>query len=488
MAWVEGLMKAISKTSSANNKENPPHDKIIMATKYWAGRQNSDFDVRHHARFMRPTCLKLPQPQNHSATNEKETDLVFFMPYVHWESDIARLHTYYIMKNVDAQTEDGEQYTDDELVKLRCNVDEKLLRKYLRSSSPLHVRRTLDQACYYTLPDTLIRDRDQVVLRYTRKYVPAGKLTPPVLMVDQCWLWVLGSTFLIARSHLPFTIAYNDARNADIIVTCFPGCWVEGVPNPEDPIDLLEKIVHDVQMKSTYKGISTSHDLAAIIMEHCAKNVVDSSLEKRREHDQFHFEWFYRSIKQVITKQSDLFDTSAKTPRNYKPFFGAHLEQSALLKSYRMSGLYDITSEIKNLREIKDISDELHMIEDVLGQQKKSLRMFENVAHGEGDLENLASKLLQGVELRTETIEQLHHDARHTYKWASSSHPCQLRDVTDVVSQIVDLLDLKQKQANVSEARSGHLQAKISTKLSELANKQTIESAKQGTSIMLFHH
>jgi hypothetical protein len=127
-----------------------------------------------------------------SATDEKQTDIVFFMPYLHWESDVARLHTSYIMTDVEAQAVDGSQYTDEELLKLPCNVDEKLLRKYLRNSSPLHVRRTLDQAYYYTLQDTLVRDRDQVVLRYIKEHPPIGEINPPVLMVDQCWLWAIG--------------------------------------------------------------------------------------------------------------------------------------------------------------------------------------------------------------------------------------------------------------------------------------------------------
>jgi hypothetical protein len=92
--------------------------------------------------------------------------------------------------------------------------------------------------------------------------------------------------------------------NEDIVITCFPGCWVEeGVPNPEDPTDLLKKIVQDVKEKQTYKCISTSLDLAAIIMDHCAGNVVDGSLEKRREHDQYHFlDWFRRSIRRVVCR------------------------------------------------------------------------------------------------------------------------------------------------------------------------------------------
>jgi hypothetical protein len=50
------------------------------------------------------------------------------------------------------------------------------------------------------------------------------------------------------------------------------------------------------------------------------------------------------------------------------------------------------------------------------------------------------------------------------------------------------LLDLKQKQININEARIARFQATISGKLAtlaELANEQAVESGKQGTSIML---
>jgi hypothetical protein len=42
--------------------------------------------------------------------------------------------------------------------------------------------------------------------------------------------------------------------------------------------------------------------------------------------------------------------------------------------------LFDIKQEITKLGEIKDISDGLHMIEDFFNQQKKALKMFENLA------------------------------------------------------------------------------------------------------------
>lgn len=46
--------------------------------------------------------------------------------------------------------------------------DKSLIQKYLHHQSPLHPRRTLDQAYYWTLKTTKTRDRDQVVYRGTR--------------------------------------------------------------------------------------------------------------------------------------------------------------------------------------------------------------------------------------------------------------------------------------------------------------------------------
>lgn len=61
-------------------------------------------------------------------------------------------------------------------------ADERLLRDYLNEKPPLHVRRTLDQSYFWTLQDTVSRDRDQVVYRGTRGgRRPQGR----IIMVDQ---------------------------------------------------------------------------------------------------------------------------------------------------------------------------------------------------------------------------------------------------------------------------------------------------------------
>lgn len=114
------------------------------------------------------------------------------MPYIHWETDTACCLMKYLISNIDEERKAGTHFTEEEVPKLPCSADEKLVRKYLHAREPLHIRRTLDQAFYHTLQDTSARDRDQVVLRYTRDHPPLGEDDPPILMVDQCWIWVLG--------------------------------------------------------------------------------------------------------------------------------------------------------------------------------------------------------------------------------------------------------------------------------------------------------
>lgn len=68
--------------------------------------------------------------------------------------------------------------------------DVRMLRDYLYKKSPIHPRRTLDQSYYWRLPNTDIRDKDQVVYRETKCGRSIFK-TPRVLMVDQLWLYIL---------------------------------------------------------------------------------------------------------------------------------------------------------------------------------------------------------------------------------------------------------------------------------------------------------
>ena len=52
----------------------------------------------------------------------------------------------------------------------------------------------MDQSYYSILVDTSTRDKDQVVQKYARKKFNKNDTECPMLMVDQCWLWILGGS------------------------------------------------------------------------------------------------------------------------------------------------------------------------------------------------------------------------------------------------------------------------------------------------------
>ena len=111
------------------------------------------------------------------------------MPYLHWE----------ISGNFDAMTKaiKGGRVESTDLNNKECDT----LKAYLDSPNPIHVRRSLDQSYYSTLRDTSTRDKDQVVQKYAREKFKKPDTDCPMLMVDQCWLWILGGsrslTFLL---------------------------------------------------------------------------------------------------------------------------------------------------------------------------------------------------------------------------------------------------------------------------------------------------
>lgn len=136
--------------------------------------------------------------------------------------------------------------------------DKMLIRKYLYHESPLHPRRTLDQAYYRTLKTTKARDRDQVVYRGTRpdpphsidiktrewtcfdegtdiRDQPTGnpqgqesdrkdqfcvhcanhvRKVSRILMVDQLWMWILDEKTIVTAFPKRYGLNKQDLSGA----------------------------------------------------------------------------------------------------------------------------------------------------------------------------------------------------------------------------------------------------------------------------------
>ena len=163
---------------------------------------------------MRPRCDLVPEDL--SALSATHRDFAISMPYLHWETDENREKMRSVIDDVmepGTRTLKGVKISDLKLskwgkiwipvaIKKRRQdllateeADETLLRRYLKSERPVHMRRTLDQSYYWTLKDTERRDRDQVVYRATNKHDQIPRL-PRVVMVDQLWLWILDGSKL----------------------------------------------------------------------------------------------------------------------------------------------------------------------------------------------------------------------------------------------------------------------------------------------------
>lgn len=80
--------------------------------------------------------------------------------------------------------------------------------------------------------------------------------------------------------------------------------------------------------------------------------------------------------------------------------------------------MFDITEEIRKLREIKDIQDELQMIEDVVIQQTTTIRKLDDAL---GYYDVPVAKALLNVKNGRDIIQSFQRDGRQAYEEVSCS-------------------------------------------------------------------
>ncbi|KAI1373718.1 hypothetical protein F4677DRAFT_186798 [Hypoxylon crocopeplum] len=409
--------------------------------------------------------------------------------------------------------------------------DKSLLRKYLRCDLPLHPRRTLDQAYYWTLKSTRTRDRDQVIYRATtakpedfHQYdyndqnggwkehkdfeitgecndcrVNIRKLSR-VIMVDQLWMWIL---------------------DKKTIITCFPKRYGT---NKQDASGIHKSIRLRLE-DNVSEQIRSVFDVALMIMDECSNPFFDRT--KTSDLQPQLIDEFSNAIGNIMHQQSAAFErlwhwTSAASDvyraRGYVDASELHVP------------LLDINPEGKLEREIKDIVEELDIMiyitktyEDILknfvanvedfldpsGEWRKANRNFwrrncrrpkdrdhfgpreRNMDNGERmrpeegmrpeDTMRPEGRIRFEDRMRPEDDEGL-----HVYSCFKLNAEDRLLDARSRVEKLQELrttacstaenvkalLDLKQQQASVVQAWQ--------------AVKQSNESVKQGRSIMMF--
>ena len=451
--WVPHVLTAISQDTDDQNL----HTNLLM-DKMWSSQHNQSRHASPHARFVRPSvkCLLPKSSEKHvdtgittplSAINDVQ--FVTYLPYLHWDS----------FRNLQKRAE---------IIKLRRNqpharpiakhiargnsMEHKLIWQHLTSDHPVHCRRTLDQYGYPSLRNTSVRDADQILYKRTK---PDADVQPPkelsmkhklqssraaaarqssmpnaedsvakVLMVDQLWLWIVDSKTVITF-FAPKEKEENDG-----------GLWKEG--------DLRSEIYQDINGDYANQ-CADPFDFAALAVYHAVKALLDRTTDRNLQV----FRVFEEYIS-ILTEQQTL---------SFKEFRNNHQYKKA--KDISAQQHIDNRKDLDALLELRDIEDELNTIDKLIKEQQNCVsEMFKqyhdlNIRHGKGFN---GSRFLHDVDLfLTEHKEQLDG---------------MLKGAQAAQKAFKELLDMKQKQANIVEAF--------------LARESTEVAADQSRSVMIF--
>ncbi|KAJ3569087.1 hypothetical protein NPX13_g6199 [Xylaria arbuscula] len=290
---------------------------------------------------------------------------------------------YFDMESLDSYINRGDSQNSHFRKK---HALEKIYQRLGDGTMDLHVPCTLDQSYYLSLRDSTERDKTQVVAKYADFAGPDApgltatqgreipKLKRKLLMVNQIWIWKFDS---------------------DTLITAFPDRWYQG---------------QETELLSSTVGF----------MDPPNNGGLDKNL----------FDIFNEMIAHWANEETQCFNAFYKAQREQK-------ERGEFEARIRDEDICDITKEVRILGEVKDIGDELKMIERVLQDQATVIAQYRA---------SLNDPLPQEEMNRFITLDQ--DLSSRIYKAQRLT-----RDALSVENSLNHLLDLKQKQANFNEAR-----------------------------------
>lgn len=446
--WVPLVLTTISQDKDNLNL----HTKLLM-DKMWFSQHNQSRHASPHARFVRPSvkCLLPKSSEKHvdmatPLSAIEDVQLVAYLPYLHWDSFRNLQKRAEIIK---LRREQPHARPIAKHVASGKSMEHKLIWQHLTSDRPVHCRRTLDQYGYPSLRNTSVRDADQILYKRTK---PDADMQPPkelsmkhklqssraaaasmpnaddgvakVLMVDQLWLWIVDNKTVITF-FAPKEKEDNDG-----------GLWKEG--------DVRSEIYQDIN--GDYANQCTDpFDFAALAVFHAVKALLDRTTDRNLQV----FRVFEEYIS-ILTEQQTL---------SFKEFRNNHQYKKA--KDINAQQHIDNRKDLDALLELRDIEDELSTIEKLIKEQQscvsEMIKQYRdlNTRHGKGF--NGINFLYDVDQFLTEHKEQLDG---------------MLKGAQAAQKAFKELLDMKQKQANIVEAH--------------LAREQTEVAADQSRSVMIF--
>ncbi|KUI66265.1 hypothetical protein VM1G_02448 [Cytospora mali] len=435
-----------------------------------------------------------------------------------------RLHRHFVSPifkkdddgSVRAGKEVGQVLLDAAMLHEAMSIyrDKKFIEKYLHNDPPLHPRRTLDQAYYWTLKTTRSRDRDQVVYR--------GTTPEPEHSIDPKFKkWTCQGSTSSATNSPKQEIQQSERANAghggraategsgdqpatdktsqvgshcihcrhyiqevsrilmvdqlwmwildeSTIITAFPRRY--GV-NKQDKSG-VHKAIRNRLKSLRHDHIKSVFDLALIILDECSNTFFDRTKTADRQPEVLGI--FSQAIGNINNKQTISFHHLWEWTEKLGSLTSRRNVAATITEL--VAPLVNISPEGKLQREIKDIMDELGIMIYINEQQRAVMKKFVKNAKG------LLNHKLNPSKSSTKTKDQ----RKTELKWFSKMAEELLDDVDDRINELSglrrsaettsksldDLLALKQQQASVVQAWQSVEQAE--------------EAMKQGRSIMIF--
>ncbi|KAK4225199.1 hypothetical protein QBC38DRAFT_269104 [Podospora fimiseda] len=480
-------------------KKTESNTERLLKRELWHGQERGggDTHMAPHARQIRPRCALISSPKwktpasqssstalpgtaeyPHSATGSN--DIVLFMPYLHWEIEKRLVRMTNVIRKtrqmneehfaleriskrrgtwgsvverarararrMNSTTSEFADWDEDSpswrpqsplgiylwaASKLYQLIDEaadwRLIDEHLQTASPLHTRRTLEQYYYWTAEDTTHRDRQQVVYRATKTRSDPEAI-PRVVMVDQLWLWIL---------------------DENTILTAFPRRWGRNKPDPS----AVHRAIRDHVQNIDGNGITSIYDLALIIIDECSKVFFDRTKPDLRPEV---VDMFGSAISSISEKKSEAYERFGRDVKKMNSQDPLQTTEELLRKSLNIKFEWSVLMEAQNL------IDQLQIMQEIFTQQitvvtdfERALRgMTPEVPDGFKSAVERAADLIAEMKLRRDELNNLERRQANTR------------------SQLRELLDMKQQQSGIIEAKA--------------AIRRADESVVQGRSIVVF--
>lgn len=434
--WVSQVIRR-----ACEDRHEPDFLRKFINDKNWYLNLNRARHLEPHARFVKPKCIHSRQMDVSSGNKSGELEdpqLALYTPYLHWDTYRNLIQRRKVVQ--DRLRQGRSRPVPPRIAK--SSLEAQLIWQYLGCEPPIHFRRTLDQFGYPNLRSTVARDDDQMLWKRTRRparideqlreYLNAASDDPEdseptefmdgnVLMVDQLWLWIV---------------------DQKTIVTFFPNQEATTSAGKLFEQSNLHSSIYNELNGDLARRFETAGDLAALIMLHAVTVLLDRTLH----HDLQVLRIFEESISiltESVTKSFKRFRNRgfANRPADHNLTTEGRMMTAAQRDHRDLQVARRNRDDLSVLLELRDIEDELSTIIKLLDQQdgviKSMMKYF--------DLNGCGKMFLDTAQLRIDEYRSQLGEMKE------NSHLAQ--------KAVETLLDLKQKQANVDEAKMARWQA-----------------------------